>query len=228
MAAILDLHWSAPGTTQATGQQPMPDLDHSPTFWNQAANTFKGNSAVIFELFNEPYAGSSQAASADWACWRDGGACAGVGYPVAGMQALTNSVRGAGANNVILLGGMAWSNDLSQWLAYAPSDPQHNTGAAWHVYNFNSCNNLACYGAQAAPVAASVPLVATEIGENDCSGAFITQLMNWLDALGQSYSPWTWDTWGTNCGNMSLITTYAGAATQPYGQAYHDHLASLP
>ena len=29
---IIELHWAAPGTTQATGQTPMPDRDHSPRF----------------------------------------------------------------------------------------------------------------------------------------------------------------------------------------------------
>ena len=33
LAVILDLHWSAPGGQKATGQQPMPDEDHSPDFW---------------------------------------------------------------------------------------------------------------------------------------------------------------------------------------------------
>src|SRR5947209_13556121 len=32
--AILDLHWNAPGTTLATGQQVMADADHSPAFWS--------------------------------------------------------------------------------------------------------------------------------------------------------------------------------------------------
>ena len=39
--AILDLHWSAPGTTPATGQEPMPDQAHSPAFWTSVADTFK-------------------------------------------------------------------------------------------------------------------------------------------------------------------------------------------
>src|SRR5689334_9557236 len=32
MYAVLDLHWNAPGTTAATGQQRMPDADHAPRF----------------------------------------------------------------------------------------------------------------------------------------------------------------------------------------------------
>ena len=53
--AILDLHWSAPGSQVAMEQQPMPDHDHSPAFWESVAATFKGNPAVVFDVFNEPY-----------------------------------------------------------------------------------------------------------------------------------------------------------------------------
>ena len=37
---ILDLHWNAPGTVKATGQQPMADLDHAPAFWSSVARDF--------------------------------------------------------------------------------------------------------------------------------------------------------------------------------------------
>jgi endoglucanase len=38
---------------------------------------------------------------------------------------------------VILLGGLAYSNDLTGWLAHRPTDPTGNLAAAVHVYNFN-------------------------------------------------------------------------------------------
>jgi len=228
MAAILDLHWTAPGSSAATAQQPMPDLDHAPLFWSQVAGAFNGNSSVVFELFNEPFPDSGGTSAADWACWRDGGNCTGVPYQAAGMQTLVNAVRQAGANNLILVGGLAWSNSLTQWLNYEPSDPAHNLAAAWHVYNFNVCSSSSCYDSQVAPVAANVPVVATEIGENDCSGSFISPLMNWLDAKGQSYAAWTWDNWGSDCGAYSLVSGYGGMPTSPYGQTYHNHLAVLP
>src|SRR5438045_3424395 len=53
--AILELHWNAPGTSQATGQQVMPDADHSPAFWTSVATFFKADPAVLFELYNEPH-----------------------------------------------------------------------------------------------------------------------------------------------------------------------------
>jgi endoglucanase len=52
LIVILELHWSAPGTTPATKQAAMPDSDHTLAFWQSVATTFKSNSAVIFDLFN--------------------------------------------------------------------------------------------------------------------------------------------------------------------------------
>src|SRR5437899_9521636 len=101
----------------------MPDLDHSVTFWSQVASAFRGNDAVIFDLFNEPWPDSQRDSVAAWTCWRDGGTCPGVSFQTVGMQTLVNTVRGAGATNVIALGGVQYSNTLTQWLAYKPNDP---------------------------------------------------------------------------------------------------------
>ncbi len=218
LVAILDLHWNAPGTGQATGQLQMPDADHAPAFWTSVATTFKGNNAVIFDLYNEPH-------DVSWPCWRDGGTCSGVGYAVAGMQSLVTVVRNTGATNVLMLGGLAYSNDLSQWLAYKPNDPLGNLAASWHVYNFNACNNTGCYDSQVAPVAQQVPLVAGEIGENDCGHGFIDTLMAWLDAHGGGYLGWAWDTF--DCGGFpALISSYDGTPTA-FGIGFRDHLAAL-
>ena len=62
---VLDLHWSAPRSLRATGQQPMADLDHSPAFWASVARAFRDDPAIIFDLYNEPF-------GVDWRCWRDG------------------------------------------------------------------------------------------------------------------------------------------------------------
>lgn len=225
LVAILDLHWNAPGTAQATGQQPMPDADHSPTFWSQVASTFKGNSSVIFDLYNEPYPDSNQDTTAAWTCWRDGGTCPGVSFTTAGMQTLVNSVRNAGANNVIMLGGVEYSNSLSHWLSYKPTDPQNNLTASWHSYNFNICNTQTCWDNQIAPVGQQVPVIAGEIGENDCAHGYIDTLMPWMDSHGFSYLGWTWDTWNCSSG-PALISDYSGTPTN-YGVGYQNHLAAL-
>jgi endoglucanase len=39
------------------------------------------------------------------------------------MQTLVNAVRSTSANNVIMLGGLEYANDLTQWLQYEPTGP---------------------------------------------------------------------------------------------------------
>jgi len=221
LLAILDLHWNAPGTQMATGQEPMADADHAPAFWSSVAGRFKGNKSVIFDLYNEPY-------GIPWSCWRDGGSASacGTSFSIAGMNSLIAAVRGAGAKNVVMAGGLSYSNDLSQWLAYEPTDPSGNLAASWHVYNFNACDTTSCYDSIVAPVAAKVPLVAGEIGESDCAHTFIDPLMAWLDAHKGGYLGWAWNA-DFACGSgPSLITNYDGTPTA-FGVGLQSHLAGL-
>jgi hypothetical protein len=223
--AILELHWTAPGTQKATGQQPMLDRDHSVTFWTQVATAFAGNDRVIFEPHNEPYPDGNNDTAAAWRCWRDGGTCSGVSFQAAGMQEIVTAIRATGATNVIALGGVQYSNALSQWLAYRPSDPLNNLAAAWHVYNFNVCSAATCWNSTAGVVLGQVPVIATEIGDDSCNATFMNALMSWLDAHGSGYLAWTWDTWGTACGDIALIKDFSGTPTT-YGQIYKTHLAA--
>ncbi|MER6567302.1 cellulose binding domain-containing protein [Streptomyces sp. NPDC001093] len=235
LTPILDLHWSYGRYTgnsagcsdvHATCQKPMPDMQYSPSFWASVAGTFKDDPAPVFDLFNEPYPDRATAGTTDaWKCWRDGGTCPGIPYEVAGMQDLVDSIRGAGAKNVIMAGGLAYSNDLGQWLTYRPTDPAGNVTAAYHGYNFNTCSNESCWNSTLAPVAAQVPLIAGEIGENTCSHAFVDQVMKWFDDRNLSYLGWTWNTWDCSSG-PSLISAYDGTPTT-YGIGLRDHLRAL-
>ncbi|BCL80127.1 Glyco_hydro_1 and CBM_2 domain-containing protein [Ktedonobacteria bacterium brp13] len=224
IAVILDLHWAAPGTQQPKSQTPMPDLDHTGAFWTSVANTFKSNSSVIFDLFNEPYTQS-------WSCWLNGSTaanqapCGDVGFAVAGMQTMVNAVRATGATNVLMAGGLAYSNDLSQWLQNEPNDPLHSLAASFHLYNFNACSSASCWSSTIAPVAAKVPVVTGEMGENDCSSGFINTAMSWLDQNGVGYLGWGWDTY--DCSSYpSLISNYNGTPTA-FGAGLKAHLIAL-
>ncbi|MFE9100033.1 cellulase family glycosylhydrolase [Actinomadura geliboluensis] len=233
---ILELHWSHGlwtgndnhcATAAAECQKPMPDAEYAPEFWRQVAAAYKDDKAVVFDLFNEPYPNNLQVMDygQSWKCWRDGGAdCTGLTYEAAGMQDLLDAVRSTGAENVVMVAGSSYSNDLSQWLTLKPSDPAGNLAAAWHSYNFNYCKDAACWDQQLAPVAAAVPLVAGEIGENTCGHAYVDTLMAWLDAHAASYLGWTWNTWDCSSG-PSLISSYDGTPTA-YGAGLRDHLRS--
>ena len=213
---ILDLHWSAPGKQKATGQQPMPDADHSPAFWRSVAAIFRNDRAVVFDLYNEPY-------GVDWACWRNG--CSSPGWQTAGMQQLVNAVRGAGANNVIMLGGLSYANDLTGWLSHEPADSRGQLAASFHTYNFNVCNMVSCWNSQDLPVAAQAPLITGELGENDCGHGFIDSYMAWADSYRVSYLGWTWDSWSCS-GGPALITSYSGTPSG-FGIGFRDHLLKI-
>jgi endoglucanase len=229
---VVELHWtygaysgksSGCPDVAAVCQKPMPDAQYTPAFWDSVARAFRGNGAIVFDLFNEPYPerATGDTASA-WKCWRDGGTCPGIGYRVAGFQSLVDVVRRAGATNVLMLGGIGYSNDLTQWLAYRPTDPLNNMIAMAHVYNFNPCASKACWDSQFAPVAARVPLVLGEIGENDCAHGFIDRLMNWADAHKVGYLGWTWNTW--DCTGPALISDHDGTPTA-FGEGLRARLA---
>ncbi len=234
---ILDLHWtfgqySGPGAgcpdVNATCQKPMPDAQFTPTFWSQVATAFKGNNAVIFDLFNEPFpdfANNFSNPTAAWTCLRDGGTCTGIGYQVAGMQSLVNAVRATGATNIIMVGGLAFTNDLSQWQTFRPTDPTGNLIASWHSYNFNVCVTQSCWDSTIGAVARQTPVMIGEIGQNTCAHDYIDQLMAWADANSLGYAAWTWNAWGAcnSVGNV-LILDNAGTPTSTYGEGFRAHL----
>jgi endoglucanase len=237
IVAILDLHWtdglytgssSGCSSAEATCQKPMPDAAEAIPFWTSVANTFKGNDAVIFDLFNEPYASrATGSTTTGWQCWENGGTCPGISYQVAGMQQMVTAVRSTGANNVLMLGGEEYANDLTGWLQYEPADPDHNLAASFHSYNFNTCSSQSCWTSEVAPVIAQVPVIAGEVGENDCAGTYIDPLTTWLESENTSFLAWAWNADFACSSGPGLITDYTGTPTN-YGAAYKAILQALP
>lgn len=223
LEAILDLHWSAPGGELSTGQNLMADESHSVAFWSSVATAFRDQPNVMFDLYNEPHGIS-------WSCWLSGCTVPASGgqpaWQAAGMQQMVDAVRDAGATQPIMLGGLDWAGDLTGWLSNEPVDPLHQLVASFHVYNFSGCSTLSCWDSTVAPVAAEVPVVTGEVGQNTCSSAsFAASYFAWANAHGISYLAWTWDTWGCPYG---LITSYATGAPTVSGQALLTDLRGLP
>jgi hypothetical protein len=239
---IIDLHWAAPGSEETNGLRPMPNRDHSAEFWSSVARYFLDDDGVILEPYNEPFPDLNRDTDAAWQCWRDGCDVAQYGttevYAAEGMQALVDAIRGAGSEHLLLLGGVQYSNALAQWLAYMPDDPLGNLGAAWHVYNNNACRSLDCWTGVPAELAKSVPVVATEIGQNDCLGeSFLTPLMQFLDENASGYLAWSWNAFGScepaiprmsDGAPWDLITDYETAEpNSDYARTFRDHLAEV-
>ncbi len=234
--AILDLHWTAPGSEQANGQRSMPD-EHSVAFWESVASEFKENHAVLFDAFNEPH--GSEAFPVSWECWREGGCEVPVEpkpakggnptYTAVGMQKLVKTIREAGATQPIMLGGLEWANELRHWLEYGPDDPDHQLVASFHNYEGEVCESEACWNETIAPLAESVPVVTGEFGEEKCpASGFDDRFMNWADAHGVSYLAWAWIVpENVECAEYALISSYAGTPLEPNGVALKAHLEEL-
>ncbi len=204
MSVILDLHWTSRGPDgKATEQDYMPETGNAYDFWHSVADTFKNNRSVLFELFNEPRDVSP-------ACWRDG--CTFDGYRTAGMQEMLNAVRDTGAENVVIATGLGWGNYIGHWLANRPSDPKNQLVAGFHVYNFSGCNSRSCYDGDVAAVSRSVPVLTTELGQDDDQDWFIRDYAGWAADKNVSYLFWAWTTGGV----PHLLKNYDGTPTN-YG-----------
>lgn len=214
---VLDLHWSAPGARLATGQKAMADLAHAPAFWSSVARTFKNYPAVVFDLYNEPH-------DVSWQCWRDG-CLMPAGWRTAGMQTLVDAVRSTGASQPVIATGLGFGSDLSGWLEYRPHDPADQLAAGLHMYDFSApCEEPDCWAAEVGPVARQVPVVTTELGQDDCPDPFIDRFTSWADRAGVSYLGWTWNTHG--CDAPALIKSWDGRPTAS-GAQFRAHLLGL-
>jgi hypothetical protein len=220
--AVLDLHWNSTGFGVARKQQEMADANFSPAFWRSVANTFKGDPATLFDLYNEPHGSASK-----WPVWHGGGVSP-AGWQMCGMQTMVDAVRGTGATNVLVVTGAGWGNDMFGWLANMPEDPLKQIVASIHVYDTSGCKTAACYDSVLPQIIARVPLVAGEFGEHDCGHAQVVDpLMNWFDAHGAGYLGWAWDSGeGWNCrSGPGLIENYSGTPNS-YGIGLQMHLAA--
>jgi hypothetical protein len=246
MMTILDLHVAAPGTMQGTNFEiQMTDSTWAPTFWSDLGAAFKNNSSVIFDLYNEPNGNLS------WSCWKSGctlttncvaGSCPAVSYQVAGMQTLLNSVRSAGAENVVMMAGLGFSSDFSSWVANVPSDP--NIVASWHMYDDIAGCPGSCPSASATQsnssipsvLSAGYPVIMSEVGigssatsPSAASQAWLNGVLGLLDSQGQSYTAYEWGTAGDDPALLQSVSSDASTVTLTgYGSTYTSHIAGLP
>lgn len=244
LAVILDLHWTGPQGSVSDGLRPMAD-DRSDDFWASVAARFRAEPSVIFDVFNEPHsrwnpATQSWAFEQSWDCWANGGCTApdqpdtdatvsGRTYTTVGMRSLVAAVRGAGATQPIILGGLDYANDLGGWRDAAPADGQLIAG--FHNYPGKPCGVQSCWSGEIAALARHVPVLTSELGQNDCQAGFVTRYMDWADRQGIGYLGWAWwdltETHGAQgCTNFALIEDLDGTPTPGYGTAFKSHLAS--
>ncbi|HVP00041.1 MAG TPA: cellulase family glycosylhydrolase [Bryobacteraceae bacterium] len=255
MYVILDLHWAAPGTTCPMGQAQMADADHSIDFWTSVANAYKSNPAVMFDLFNEPFISHFTGDQWGYIMYGTNGSFSGfpaygrsgsqqtitTAWKVASYQDMINAVRATGAANVVLIGSLSYTADLSGWLSHMPNDPSGQIAAAWHPYpTYGAAFGTPQYAQPGfAPqvftevkniMAAGIPVLATETGDQDTAGTpsapLVQTITQFVDANSIGLLGWTWDVW-TNPNDV-LIKDVNGTPTDGYGVFFKNWMVNHP
>lgn len=143
MYVILD--WHSIGNVMTGAGEQMPDTQETAlrlalTFWSSTAAYFKNAPNVIFEVFNEPESISAQE-------WKQG------------AEQLIQAIRAQKAEQLVIVGGIEFSRDLS-WVLESPvSEP--NLAYAAHIYPAHAASGWDRWFGQ---VADRYPVISTEWG----------------------------------------------------------------
>jgi len=229
---IIDLQWTDAGGQSTGGTWQMPDED-SVLFWQQMARLYGNYPAVLFELYNEPHPYPST--GDPWGCWRAGcqvvhddsndfycGCRLSFDYRAVGMQTLVDTIRQAGANNLILAGGLNWGYDLSKLPLYALSGA--NIVYDTHPYPYQGKLTLSDWQAGFGQISATYPVMSAESGEYDCKAAFLQRLVPYLDAHHISWIGWAWYAQGSPCSFPQLVSDYYGTPEPAMGMYIYQTL----
>ena len=196
---VLRLSGAAPGDNAfgtddvSSDEIPMADADHSVAFWRSVATTFRTYPRVLFHTYDEPH-------DVSWQCLRDGcratdapeGQMRFGTYQTVGDQALVDAIRGARADQPIIISGPDFAGDLSGWQRYAPNDPRHALLA--DVSSFDYADYVVSHARALQNFARTHPVIVGGFGDTHCSSTYSRKVMSVMDKIGGSYLAWTWDT----------------------------------
>ena len=213
---ILDLHWSDAGVWgKDVGQHVMPDRN-SLAFWKEVATVYKNHPAVIFDLYNEPH-------DVSWDVWQHGGKVTEKGkdgqkreFEAVGMQAMLDAVRATGAKNVVIVGGLDWSYDLSGFLKGYRLDDRGGSGIIYanHSYPFKG-DSVERWLAKMETATKTLPVIVSEFGPPG------TKEEPWLRRVLQALEDhkWDWTAWDMHpAASPCLIQDWKYTPTSFFGQ----------
>jgi hypothetical protein len=124
-------------------------------FWQTFAPAFADDQGIMFELFNEPRTNASQQKQ-----WCDGGGRNNAGEPRVGHQSLLDTVRDAGARNVVIADGGSFAKTLQGTTPL--EDPLNNHAYAIHPYDYDKLGGPQAWDAHYANPPSAAPVIATE------------------------------------------------------------------
>lgn len=196
--SILDLHWSDRDQWgEDIGQHKMPD-QHSIEFWKSCAAAYANAPSVVFDLYNEPH-------DISWDIWQNGGDVTDhrgdnqtdVTYHSPGMQALLDTIRATGANNMVIAGGPGWASELSGLATGHALKDNGGNGVVYadHFYPFGG-ETVDQWETRIAGFAATYPIIVSEFG-SDPSGGHGETGSEWVQHVLRVLHAhhWDWTAW---------------------------------
>ena len=148
-------------------------------FWSYVAPKYANTPNVIFELFNEPIGPN------DWNTWKTT------------AQPWVNIIRAAAPNNLILIGGPNWSQNV----ASAASSPFSGSNLAYVAHVYPQHGGQSVWDSWFGNSSSTVPYFITEWGwqnggaspTSGTTSGYGTSFSAYLDSKGVSWTAWVFD-----------------------------------
>jgi endoglucanase len=223
---ILDLQWLDADTIYGTTENPVQGrtANHVPpapnetsqTLWRTLAARYKDESAVIFDILNEPHdvladdphplnligvdgevtaSDETRLTAQQWSRW---------------ASLLTASIRDIKPNSLIMVSGVDWAFDLSGVQVNAP-----NVVYSTHIYSNRRKKDwkkaLGRYG--------DIPIFVGEWGGTDQDLKFGTELAAIMRNRGLGWAAWSWS-------DFPRLVAGADYGPTPFGTLVRDQLSS--
>ena len=239
---ILDLHRSNCNTWGEFISGGLSDMN-SLVFWKDLASRYRNHPNVLFDLYNEPF-------QISWDTWKNGGEITAmyeesdvgqqimfakddnkslkkIRYQVPGMQRLIETVRGVGANNVLVVGGLDWSYELDGVVHGYALDDCGGNGIILDAHLY-PCKALDRWDDCVTVAAEKYPILIGECGhygeapiphewpQLERSDTWVPKLLKWVDEHGYHITAWDFHHTAGPC----LIENPEDYTPTPYWGAY--------
>ena len=171
---IIDWHYISDYTSSAINTS-------TRNFWSYVAPRYANTPNVIFELFNEPINPDS------WSTWRST------------AQPWVDLIRSYAPNNLILIGGPRWSQNMSG----AASQPFTGSNLVYVAHIYPEHGGQSTWDSWFGNAANSVPFFVTEWGwqqggntpTSGTQSGYGIPFSNYLESKGLSWTAWVFDQW---------------------------------
>lgn len=158
---LLDLQWINTGVKIA----PLPDFE-TPAMWRALAERYRGNPAVLYDLYNEPH----DVPAADWRYW---------------ATLLTDTIREVHPEALLFVSGIDWGYDLRGVLLDRP-----RIVYSTHVYPWKT--SYLDPGTAFGWLAGQQPLFGGEWGGHDGDLNWGRDIARYMDERGMGWTAWSW------------------------------------